>query len=85
MTTQETAERSVKMWDIQDIFNPEIVHEFLASPSLLAHNAHILGDYAYISHYGDGLRIVDITEREHLVEVGYYDTFPDESESSFEG
>jgi len=85
MTTEETPGLSVKMWDIQDPFNAKIVHEYLAFPSQLAHNTHIRGDYAYISHYGDGVRIVDISDPAHLVEVGYYDTFPDNTGAAFEG
>ncbi len=76
MTTQERTGLTVKMWDIRDPFNAELVSEYLSTSSLLAHNTHILGDYAYISHYGDGLRIVDISDPTNLVEVGYYDTFP---------
>lgn len=85
MTTQEAGGLSVKMWDIQDPFNAKIVHEYLAFPSQLAHNTHIKGDYAYISHYGDGVRIVDIADPTHLVEVGYYDTFPENTGAAFEG
>ena len=85
MTTEETAGLSVKMWDIQDPFNAKIVGEYLAFPSRLAHNTHIKSNYAYISHYGDGVRIVDISDPTHLVEVGYYDTFPDNTGAAFEG
>jgi len=84
MTTQERTGLTVKMWDIRDPFNAEIVDEYLAAPSLLAHNTHILGDYAYISHYGDGLRIVDISDPTNLVEVGHYDTFTS-NQGGFEG
>ncbi|MCH7679877.1 carboxypeptidase regulatory-like domain-containing protein, partial [candidate division KSB1 bacterium] len=54
-------------------------------PSQLAHNTHIKDDYAYISHYADGVRIVDIADPTHLVEVGYYDTFPDNTGGPYEG
>ncbi|MCH8873656.1 choice-of-anchor B family protein, partial [candidate division KSB1 bacterium] len=85
MTTQEASGKTVKMWDIQDLSNPNIVGEYLASPTILAHNTHILGNYAYISHYQDGVRIVDISDPTHLVEVGYYDTFPANAGAAFEG
>ncbi|MFQ5675807.1 MAG: choice-of-anchor B family protein, partial [bacterium] len=84
MTTQETRGLPVKMWNITDPFNAEIVDQYLSSPSLLAHNTHLRGNYAYISHYGDGLRILDIADPSHLVEVGYYDTHPDDR-GGFEG
>lgn len=74
MTTQETTDLTVKVWDIMDLSNPVIVGEYLSLPGRLAHNTHIYGDFAYISHYADGLRIVDISDPEYPVEVGYYDT-----------
>ncbi len=84
LTTQETGGRTVKMWDIRDLNNPKLVHEYLSYPGQLAHNAHIKGDYAYISHYADGLRILDISDPGHMVEVGYYDTNPSE-QTGFDG
>ncbi|MFQ5651981.1 MAG: carboxypeptidase regulatory-like domain-containing protein, partial [bacterium] len=83
MTSTESRGKTVKMWDIRDLDNPVLLDEYLAATSL-AHNVHIRGDYAYISHYADGLRIVDIAEPAHVVEVGYYDTNPSNS-SNFDG
>jgi len=74
MTTEETSGRTVKMWDIQDLGNAFITDTYLSQPSNLAHNVHIKGDRAFIAHYGDGLRIVDITDPSNIVEIGYYDT-----------
>lgn len=85
LTTQENKGLTVKMWDITDVFHAVIVDEYLSAPSLLAHNAHIRDDYAYISHYGDGLRILDISERDHMVEVAFYDTYSNDSGALFEG
>ena len=75
MTTEETASKTVKMWDISDLNNITLRGQYLA-PNGLAHNVHIKGDFAYISHYTDGIRVVDISDRDNLIEVGYYDTFP---------
>ncbi len=84
MTTEETSGKTVKMWDIHDLDNPLLVSEYVSATSLLPHNVHIKGDYAYISHYGDGLRILDIADRTNMVEIGYYDTYPGIS-GSFDG
>ncbi|NIT70208.1 choice-of-anchor B family protein [candidate division KSB1 bacterium] len=73
MTTEETTNKTVKLFDIQDLGNEFITDEYLG-PSNLAHNTHIKGDFAYISHYADGLRIVDITNPDNIFEAGYYDT-----------
>jgi len=75
MTTEETTNKTIKMWDISDINNPVIVSNYLAGPGFLAHNTHIKGRYAYISHYTDGLRIVDVSDPNNTFEEGYYDTW----------
>ena len=74
MTTEETSGRTVKMWDIQNLASAFITDTYLSQPSNLAHNVHIKGDLAYIAHYGDGLKIVDISDPTNIVEVGSYDT-----------
>jgi hypothetical protein len=75
MSTEETTGKTVKLWDISDLDNPVIVDTYLG-PTQLAHNTHIEGNFAYISHYADGLRIVDISNPNNISEVGYYDTYP---------
>jgi len=51
----------------------------------LAHNVFLLGNYAYISHYESGLKIVDITDPTTPVEAGYYDTYPQGEGPNFNG
>ncbi len=74
MTTEETFGRTVKLWDISNIDSAYLTGQYLASAAM-AHNTHIKGNYAYISHYAQGLRIVDISDPANIVEVGHYDTF----------
>lgn len=71
MTTEETPGKTMKIWDVSDLENVRLLSEYLA-PSQLAHNTHIKGNYAYISHYGSGLRIVDISNPEQPTEVAYH-------------
>lgn len=75
MTTEETSGRTMKMWDISNLGNITMTDEILG-PSGLAHNTHIMGNFAYVSHYADGLRIIDVSDPFNLVEVGFYDTYP---------
>ena len=51
----------------------------------LAHNTHIMGDFAYISHYTVGVTVVDISDPTNLIEVAQYDTYPLNDNSSFHG
>ncbi|MGH1365304.1 MAG: choice-of-anchor B family protein [Calditrichia bacterium] len=83
MTTEETGGKTVKHWDISDFTNITLVSEVLA-PDGIAHNAHIKREYSYVSHYGDGMRIYDVSDPANVTEVGYYDTFPGPA-GGFEG
>ncbi len=84
MTTEENADKTVKVWDVSDVQNPELVGEWLGE-SRLAHNVHIQGQYAFISHYSSGVHVVDIQDLSNPVEVAQYDTYPESDEASFFG
>ena len=47
-----------------------------ASTAVFSVNVRVKGDYAYLVRLGDGLRIVNISDPAHMVEVGHAD--PDE-------
>ena len=76
--TDERHGRPVNFWDLTDHRNPELIARYWAAPNAIAHNTHLRGNYAFISYYYDGLRIVDISQRRAPVDVGYYDTYPDD-------
>jgi|GEM_PF-2659760 len=82
MTTEETAGKSVKMWDIRDLNDVKIVSEYIGE-STLAHNAFFKGDFAYISHYQSGAKILDISDPTAVIEVGNYDTINGEQPVTF--
>ncbi len=42
------------------------------------HNLYVRGDFMYQSNYKSGLRILDIANRTHPREVGFFDTEPGE-------
>ena len=84
MTTEETAGKTVKVWNISDPENPELVSTWMGA-SNLAHNVHIVGDYAYVSHYASGVSIVDISDLANPTEVARYDTHPDNDDPAFYG
>ena len=84
MTTEETVNKTVKMWDIQDMNNINLVGNYLGENNL-AHNTHIMGDFAYISHYTVGVKIVDISDPGSPVEVAAYDTYGLHDDGSFYG
>ncbi|MBC8310753.1 MAG: choice-of-anchor B family protein [Candidatus Marinimicrobia bacterium] len=75
ITTEETELMPVKIWDIQDLGNINLVSDYLGENNL-AHNVHVMDDQLIISHYTTGVKIVDIFDPENPVEVAAYDTYP---------
>jgi len=73
-----------RIFDISDLQNPIEVAQYSANLTSLVHNPYIIGDFAYISHNTEGLRIVDIADPELPVEVGFYDTW-DGASGGFSG
>lgn len=51
----------------------------------IPHNPYLLGHYALISYYMDGLQIYDLSDPRHPVQSGYYDTYPGQDVQGFYG
>lgn len=51
----------------------------------VAHNVMIFEDFLFISYYNEGLRIVDISNANSPKEIGYYDTFTQETNYKLNG
>ena len=64
------------VWDVRDLDEPLLVHEYIAETTTTDHNLYIKGNLMYQSNYGSGLRILDISDRANPVEVGFLDTTP---------
>ena len=84
MTTEETVNKTLKMWDIQNMDNVTLLGEYLGENNL-AHNTHIRGNFAYISHYTVGVKIVDISYPANPIEVAGYDTYGENDIGDFYG
>lgn len=64
-----------RIFDISDLQNPFEVAQYSANLVSLVHNPYIRGDFNFISHNTEGLRVVDMADPELPVEVGFYDTW----------
>ncbi len=74
------------IFDVADLEDPVVVGEFFYDTRAVSHNLYILGDLIYEANYSSGLRILDISDRENPVEVGWIDTAPTHAaEPMFEG
>jgi choice-of-anchor B domain-containing protein len=52
---------------------------------IAAHNVVVRGRYAYLSYYQAGLRVLDVADPAHPVEVAFYDTYPGLPTALFQG
>ncbi len=84
ITTEETRFKTIKIWDINDLQNIELLSTHIG-PSFLPHNAHIEGDYAYVSHYRAGMIVIDLKDPRKSGIVGRYDTHLENDEPQFGG
>ena len=76
ITGDESTGGHIKIWDIADYGNINLVAEYMTNPSHSAHNLYIRPDtnLLIISYYADGTRILDISDPTNPLEVAYYDT-----------
>lgn len=78
-STDEVKNFPIKFWDVSNHASPEFKGHYIPGPNAIAHNTHVLEDKVYISYYYDGLKIIDISDRNAPVEIGNYDTYPDDN------
>lgn len=64
------------VWDVKDLDDPVLVKEHFSENTSSDHNLYIRGDFMYQSNYVSGLRVLDISDRENPVEIGFFDTVP---------
>lgn len=64
------------VWDVLDLDDPILVYEYIAETTATDHNLYIVGDIMYQSNYDAGFRVIDISQPERPVEIGYFDTSP---------
>ncbi len=87
-TTDEVADAYLTSYDVSDLGNIRELDRYRSldneGTGVVPHNAHVLNDWVFLSHYTDGLKIVDGHRPQNLVEVASYDTYP-QAGTGFEG
>ncbi len=84
LTTEETAEKTVKVWNVEDPENPELVGEWLGA-NRIAHNVLVRGRYAFLSHYTAGLYVLDLADLAAPTVVAHHDTYPRSDDVTMDG
>jgi len=73
--------------DMNDLDNPQLAFEYTGPTPATDHNGVVKGDKFYLANYSAGMRVIDISdiENDNMVEVGYFDTYPQDNNSGYQG
>jgi len=86
--TDETFGMPVKIIDVHDVADAHVVGYFSPRPNdqtCIPHIPYLVGKFAFVAYYFDGLQIYDISNPDTPKQVGFYDTYPGPSFSGFGG
>lgn len=87
-TTDETGNAYTGAYDISDLNDIKELDRFRPAATegngVIPHNVHVKDDFLVISHYTDGIIIVDANKPDIMVETGNYDTY-DGPDGGFSG
>lgn len=81
----KTSATRLLVWDVTDLDDPVLVDEHLGPTGATDHNLYIRGDILYHSNYTFGIRVLDVSDREDPVEIGYFDTHPEDDAPGYRG
>ena len=73
---RRVANTSVRVFDMADLAAPVHVATWEGPNLAIEHNGAVRGNRHFLSHYGRGLVVLDVTEATQPVEVGLFDTAP---------
>jgi len=88
---EETKGKKIGVYDVSDITAPFIDTSFkepliTSLTNNIAHNPFVYLNRLYISYYHDGLQVYDVSDADVPVRIGYYDTYPENTNyNGFEG
>ena len=73
-TTDERAGSPLEGWDLLAT-PPARVSTYIAAPGTIPHNVMIDGDRLVVSHYTEGVHMLDVADPTRPRVLGYYDTY----------
>lgn len=74
--TDEQNGQTLRVFDIHDLSNPNLVAGLSANPDAIVHNAVVKGRELYIANYTEGVRVLDLGDPRHPAEFAWADTYP---------
>tara|TARA_B100000900_G_scaffold214708_2_gene181872 strand:- start:5964 stop:7259 length:1296 start_codon:yes stop_codon:yes gene_type:complete len=75
------------VFDLSDLDSPSLSFEYIGTNTSIDHNGYIVGDSYYLASYRAGIREINISniENQSIVEIGYFDTYPENDNAAFDG
>jgi choice-of-anchor B domain-containing protein len=75
------------VFDFTDLDNPSFKMNYFGSSAAIDHNGYVNANTFYLANYTAGFREIDISgiSSENMTEVGYFDTFPENNNTEFNG
>ena len=73
--------------DFTDLDNPYPLFDYFGTTPAIDHNGYVKGDEFFISNYAAGMRVLDISDiaNENISEIGYFDSYPANNNTSYHG
>lgn len=75
------------VFDLTDLDNPTYAGPYFGPTQAVDHNLYVKNNDLYLSNYTAGMRVADISGSipESIIETGFFDTFPENDATAFNG
>lgn len=75
------------VWDVEDLDNPQHIADHAGVSTSIDHNQYVVGNHVYQANYTSGLRILNLDDigSGTLTEVGFFDIYPANNGTTFNG
>ncbi len=76
---------TVRVFDVSNLKLPSLAATWTGPTTAIDHNGYVRGNRYYMSNYERGITVLDITNPEAPSEIGFFDTFPTNDTTVFNG
>lgn len=73
------------VFNFTDLDNPVYHSQYTGGSGAIDHNLYVKDNLVFEANYTSGLRVLDISDINNIAEVGYFDTYPENNNTSFNG
>ena len=76
---------TVRLFELSDFRAPSLLSIWTGPTRAIDHNGFVRGNRYYMSNYTRGMTVLDISNPQDPIDVGFFDTFPVSDNGSFNG